>query len=336
MIPVGNKENCYIAYSKIVELAGIIYRLFNNELSDIALEEIYEETFLEQLRRDYILVGEILMAHTGFGMEMLEFLTECMAFDDIDTYRDYVQSLEREDFLYKFYDKPREKESFMEALEKEDYKGLYEELKDIKSFTAFKMFLTKPEDFIKEYFELMQALCTKSFEETYKQLSLEGKPIEELVERLLKEEGTALEASEKLMGKKFYFKGPYEKYVYVPTKYIAFRMSRFNKDKHQILLINIRSKPYTSQDMVKLMKAMGDESRFKILELLSRGTPMMGKELAELLGVSTPTLSHHMEQLKEVGLINEERNKNFKYYTLNPRNMEKYLSAMEKQFLNNN
>jgi len=54
--------------------------------------------------------------------------------------------------------------------------------------------------------------------------------------------------------------------------------------------------------MVQLLKAMADESRLRVLGLLATGERSV-EELAELLGLRGPTVSHHLAKLREAGLI---------------------------------
>ncbi len=61
---------------------------------------------------------------------------------------------------------------------------------------------------------------------------------------------------------------------------------------------------------------MADPTRIRIVILLAKGT-MHGQALADKLGVSPPTVTHHMAKLREAGLIVERREKNTIYFTLN-------------------
>lgn len=53
---------------------------------------------------------------------------------------------------------------------------------------------------------------------------------------------------------------------------------------------------------VKVLKALADESRLRMLGLLA-GPERSVEELAELLGLKGPTVSHHLARLKGVGLV---------------------------------
>jgi len=64
------------------------------------------------------------------------------------------------------------------------------------------------------------------------------------------------------------------------------------------------------------LKALNDPVRREILLMLRNGKLSAG-EISEKFDVSNATVSYHLKQLKTVGLIEEEKYKNFIYYTLN-------------------
>jgi len=57
-------------------------------------------------------------------------------------------------------------------------------------------------------------------------------------------------------------------------------------------------------DPALIFKALGDSTRFAIATLLAR-TPTSSVELAKMLSVSKPTISHHVQLLREAGLLQE-------------------------------
>jgi DNA-binding transcriptional ArsR family regulator len=58
-------------------------------------------------------------------------------------------------------------------------------------------------------------------------------------------------------------------------------------------------------DPAMIFKALGDSTRYAIASMIAR-QPTHSVELARRLGVSKPTVSHHVNQLREAGLISEE------------------------------
>ncbi|WP_154530223.1 ArsR/SmtB family transcription factor [Inconstantimicrobium porci] len=65
---------------------------------------------------------------------------------------------------------------------------------------------------------------------------------------------------------------------------------------------------------------------------MSENNSFTGKELSEKLNLSKPTISHHIDILKEAGLINEERNKNSKLYSLNYKRMNDFIRVFSDKF----
>ncbi|WP_261302527.1 metalloregulator ArsR/SmtB family transcription factor [Paenibacillus andongensis] len=63
-------------------------------------------------------------------------------------------------------------------------------------------------------------------------------------------------------------------------------------------------------------KALADTTRIRMLILLADGE-LNGQVLAEKLGVTPATITHHAAKLREASLINERRDKNTIYFTLN-------------------
>ena len=62
-------------------------------------------------------------------------------------------------------------------------------------------------------------------------------------------------------------------------------------------------------------RALGDATRLRLLRLLAR-SPLNVTELVSLVGVAQPSVSHHLAKLRELGLISEERQAGFTYYSL--------------------
>jgi DNA-binding transcriptional ArsR family regulator len=56
---------------------------------------------------------------------------------------------------------------------------------------------------------------------------------------------------------------------------------------------------------------------------------MFGKELAKELGIGTSTVSHHLDQLRSIGLINEEREKSVKYFSINTNEYNRLCDALK-------
>lgn len=66
---------------------------------------------------------------------------------------------------------------------------------------------------------------------------------------------------------------------------------------------------------VQLLKTIADETRLRILGLLA-AEPRTGRQLAAELGLTPPTISHHMARLVEVGVVRVQIEGTRHYYSL--------------------
>ena len=65
-----------------------------------------------------------------------------------------------------------------------------------------------------------------------------------------------------------------------------------------------------------VFKALNDPTRREILELLHE-RDMTAGEIVEQFNISGPSISHHLDLLKQAKLVTAEKNGQFIYYTLN-------------------
>ena len=65
----------------------------------------------------------------------------------------------------------------------------------------------------------------------------------------------------------------------------------------------------------RLFKALGHSTRLLIVNLI-RLKPRHGEELAEILRLNPATISHHLTQLSEVGLLQSEKSQYYQIYSL--------------------
>ena len=65
-----------------------------------------------------------------------------------------------------------------------------------------------------------------------------------------------------------------------------------------------------------VFKALNDPTRRKILELLQEKDLTAG-EIAEQFKISFPSISHHLDLLKQARLVTSEKDGQYVYYSLN-------------------
>ncbi|MEI9921930.1 MAG: autorepressor SdpR family transcription factor [Bacteroidota bacterium] len=66
-----------------------------------------------------------------------------------------------------------------------------------------------------------------------------------------------------------------------------------------------------------VFKALNDPIRRKILEILKKEGDLSAGEIADQFSISKPSISHHLDLLKQAGLVDVVRDGQFLYYSLN-------------------
>ena len=72
-------------------------------------------------------------------------------------------------------------------------------------------------------------------------------------------------------------------------------------------------------------KALSDPIRRKILMMLKQ-RDMTAGEIAERFDISKPSISHHLNTLKNAGMVTDERQGQFIYYSINTSVFEDVMS----------
>ena len=84
--------------------------------------------------------------------------------------------------------------------------------------------------------------------------------------------------------------------------------------------------------MSQVLKLLADKSKFEILSYI-RDKEAYGSELAQRLGLTTATISHHMSALLNANLAEMKRMDKRIYYTSNQKALEEALEYIKAQLL---
>ncbi|MDP9079447.1 MAG: autorepressor SdpR family transcription factor [Bacteroidota bacterium] len=76
--------------------------------------------------------------------------------------------------------------------------------------------------------------------------------------------------------------------------------------------------------MNALFKALNDPTRREILELL-KDKDLTAGEIADQFNISKPSISHHLDLLRQAGLVVSVKEGQFIYYSLNTTVMDEML-----------
>lgn len=134
----------------------------------------------------------------------------------------------------------------------------------------------------------------------------------QLAPRLAKE--APLPLAEDLMGKQFRHRGPYQRFFFVPT-FFGPTIRIFGRQ--QTLFIHVPQAQLTPAEIAAMWKALADDTRYAIVRLMDTNGPLRAVDLIDHIGFSAPTISHHLDILRQAGLIHVEPVGRAKYYSLN-------------------
>src|SRR3990170_1560634 len=83
-------------------------------------------------------------------------------------------------------------------------------------------------------------------------------------------------------------------------------------------------------ELERLFKALGDRQRLRILNCLLQadGEAVCVCEFQPTLAIAQPTVSHHLKQLVDAGLLEREKRGTFAYYRLKPGVLERIGSLL--------
>lgn len=82
---------------------------------------------------------------------------------------------------------------------------------------------------------------------------------------------------------------------------------------------------------IKIMKALSDPNRVKILKLLQHKSDMCVCELKSLLQIAQPTVSKHLKILEEAGLVDYRKDRLWVNYSLVDDSSNPYAAGMLRE-----
>ena len=85
-------------------------------------------------------------------------------------------------------------------------------------------------------------------------------------------------------------------------------------------LVREAADPETATQLARSFKALGDATRVRLLSIVAahEGGEACVCDLTEPVGLSQPTVSHHLKILVDAGLLAREQRGKWAYYALSP------------------
>jgi DNA-binding transcriptional ArsR family regulator len=124
--------------------------------------------------------------------------------------------------------------------------------------------------------------------------------------------------------------------IFVPSAHIGPYLGQFRGQDILRIVFGARlpegvafSAPDLSRaELLVRLKALADDSRLRILKLISERGEQSSTDIIDDVGLSQPTVSRHLTQLTATGYLVERRHNSAKHYKLNPERIEATLRAL--------
>ena len=326
--PVVVVDHVYSPVVEALSLIGAFIGATKNEFAEADSDKVLVE--LSNEAKEFIVTWPTSI-NLGFS-PLLNFLLPCPYFYDIQAFAEGVDQLSDAEYVYDF---------FSEYIPLSQVKALLEAPASLPNCEKTILWDTDEKqeavmDFLTNlntYRRGFSSLVLEIDSSIAFQQALEGK--KEMAEAAMQEVQSIsmepLALAQYIMGKSFRRTSQYKMFYFIPSYYSSpGRVRLFNSEVCVVIygctvpLSDVRD---ASKEIESQLKVLADRNRLLILRLLS-GQREYGAKIAEYLGITTATVSHHLELLKKAGLVQEEKVGNIKYFSCNKEKMEQLLDEI--------
>ena len=338
------QENCIFACLPELEALLGAFSLLCGETAHHVCTDLYGSARISAWRRQYRFLFETYAAVQRLASSPLEFLLDDLSADfTLEGLRAYIFSLPPEQRLFRqaewrWVGGTTQEELRLALTDDAALDALFGRVEErCPSFLGVSSFVRQNDRYLTEFFALAAELDTPTLRDALREQESAVQAFRaQVAEGLASAE--PLECAQKLMGKTFRNRGPYETFYFLPSLLLPFASLRFFYDNgtphnRQILLCSIREPERAQEDTLAALKALADETRYQILMLLARRGPVSGQDIVRALKLAPSTVSHHMTELRERGLVTEEPVKTAKYYGLSRKTVRALLDAVESDLI---
>lgn len=84
-------------------------------------------------------------------------------------------------------------------------------------------------------------------------------------------------------------------------------------------------------EMAQLLKVLADPARLRIISMLMNAGEVCACDITEPLGLSQPTVSHHLKVLRQAGFVSAEKRSKWVYFHLESDRVEEVRRALAVQ-----
>lgn len=319
--------------SPVIELVCAVYLL--SDASRHRFEAKWAEEILSKLDKQSREGLEIIKQFPAGGIELLNFVLDSGELTDMNAFLKHIQDIDIVDFFFYILNEQVERttisKAFMEV--KERYK-IQEKAKWLIDDSKLMVFFQDYENIRAKTVYLLDAIMKSGFEKKLQSIQEKIDAGAEHINSYIGKD-TIDSVLEKISGRPRKFFIGFKEYYIIPSYFVSPRFIRvFSGDKLYIVFdcrITGEKAQAMLDELSNILKIIDDKSRLEILKILLN-SKSYGKAIADIVGISTPTVSHHLDILKQAGFVKEEKIRNIKYFYADKEKLKKVIEDLDKYF----
>lgn len=273
------------------------------------------------------------------GIEFLEILLDCQAFDSVDEFVKELRQYDTIRFIRTMTGEQLNNAQMNQLME--DKQALPQRLNDLPWLYRGKSAVYESLFYETSAFkENLVVLLQDIYHSYFARVEVDLRPqYQAAIETLHKElaENSAYDVAEKIMNRRIDESPSVNAIDFLPSYYVNPHYIMAYNHSSRIFLYDMRrteqDKGRANQNLTNALKVLSDSTRLEILRLLIL-QPTYGKIMADRLHLTTATISHHLDVLSSAHLIHESRNGNMKYFSADEDEIQKLVAELNDYLYN--
>ncbi len=329
-----NEPSIKVFNSPVIELICAVHLL--TDAAHHQYEIKWAEEVMSKLKAEDLKALDTIKLFPAGGMNILNLILESGELISIPRFIDYIEKLDILDFYFfilnEEIDKVRIKKAFTDK--KERYK-IQEKIKWIVEDSELMEFFEHPEkiksDTVYTYRTIMNNDFAAKLEHCKDRMEAGIHYMDSFIGK-----DSVESVLEKISGRPRKLFSGYKEYYIIPSYFVSPQrcIRIFSGDKLYVVFdcrVTRDKREALLDELSTILKVIDDKSRMEILRLLVNNKNY-GKALSDLVGISTPTVSHHLDILKQAGFVKEEKIRNIKYFYADKEKLKKVIEDINKYF----
>lgn len=329
----NNEPEINVFHSPVIELVCALHLL--TDASHHQFELKWAEEMLSSFDEEDKRALETVKLFPANGVELLNFVLDSGELLDIEAFLAHIEKIDIVDFFFYILNEEIDKSRISRAFEevKERYK-IQEKIKWLIDDNQLMDFFRDYEDVKRRTVQILRTIAKMGFAE--KLLKSQDR-MEEGIEYIKNYIGkdTIDSVLEKISGRPRKFFASFREYNIIPSYFVSPRFIRVFSGERLYVVFDCRVTRDKTQAMLDelsaILKVIDDKSRLEMLKILVN-SKSYGKAIADVIGISTPTVSHHLDILKQAGFVKEEKSRNIKYFYADKEKIKKVIDDLTKYF----